>query len=493
MYATGTTAADPSAFVRFYAVHKGNRAVGITIRSVNQQIFDKYQPTALDLVQNVEFPGTVAAHAPAAASKTASSAQVSSTPQPPSVSPPGPAPQISPEEQKERGEKETIEHNRAAAAQKKAYDEASKKLQSMFTVLVPGQPPLTAGDVAAYVQSMEWALEVKFTESEVQQLQQSLVDEWTNGTPQARQNDLQFEMLYSTLPALSDEQKAQIRNSYSSALMQQSGAAGSSPVLQMLIRKYTEAHSGTSQPTSASAAAPAAVEAEKSAPSRPALASNPGGGASSNAKLAEGMLNGVYAGFHRRTYSVGFDPRFLVFYPSGIVIYLPPNGLAGFDLNTYLNDPKIDKALIGRYRDYGNYISVIWQDSPSHRDQLVHNENGGLSGYDSYSPAVPSNGLRFSGVYLWGSPHGIQFNPDGTFFDQRATDLLILPNPHFNNPRAMGGTYQIQDNTILLIYQDGSRTVTSFVAPAHQKNGQTFDWIALHGSFLYRQGYQPQP
>jgi hypothetical protein len=340
---------------------------------------------------------------------------------------------------------------------------------------------------------MEWALEVKFTESEIQQLQQSLIEEWMNGTPQVRQNDLQFEALYSTVPSLSDEQKTQIRRSYSSALMQQSASAGSSPVLQMIIRKYTEAHGGAAVTTTSSGGAPASAGPAKSSPTPTSPPSNARTGADGNAKIPEGMLNGVYAGFHRRTYSVGFDPRFLVFYPNGWVIYLPESGLAGFDLNAYLNDPRVDKALIGHYRDYGKYISIIWQDSPDHRDQLGHNENGGLGGFDSYSPSAPTNELRFSGVYLWGSPNGIQFNPDGTFFDQRAIDTLILPNPHFNNPRSMGGTYQTQENTILLTYQDGSRIRTSFVAPAHQKNGQTFDWIALHGSFLYRQGFQAQP
>ena len=359
----------------------------------------------------------------------------------------------------------------------------AEKMKHTFTT---GPEPLTELVVEHYINTMEWVYDMKLTPAEKDVVLKHLISDWNGGgsdmmKSQVIMNDVNFSLVSVYRAQSSAEEQEQLKEKMLNDVLQLRNQPNADPFGTQVLRMYEAHHvTGGSESTSGSPAGPA----------NGALAGSSG---AAGGKLPEGMLSGVYASLHKRAYSLGFDPRFLVFFANGTVIHLPQNGLAGFDLNAYVNDPRTDTALVGRYRDYGNYISVIWNDNPGHRDQLGHNESGGLGGYDSFSPAAPPNGLRFSGVYYWGQPNGIQFNPDGTFFDQRAIDTLILPNPHFNNPRAMGGTYVIQDYTILLSYQDGSKVVTSFVAPAHQRHGQSFDWIAMHGSILYGQGYQPQP
>lgn len=359
----------------------------------------------------------------------------------------------------------------------------AEKLKHSYT---SGPEPLNELVVEHYVNTMEWVYDMKLTPAEKDVVLKHLISDWNAGgsdvmKSQVIMNDVNFSLVSVYRAQSPAEEQDKLREKTLNDLLQLPNQANADPFGMQVLRMY-QAHHASGAP-----------ESSPAPPASPANAALAGSSGAVSAKLPEGMLSGVYASFHKRAYSLGFDPRFLVFFANGTVIYLPQNGLAGFDLNAYVNDPRTDKALVGRYRDYGSYISVIWNDNPGHRDQLGHNESGGLGGYDSFSPSAPPTGLRFSGVYYWGQPNGIQFNADGTFFDQRAMDTLILPNPHFNNPRAMGGTYVIQDYTILLNYQDGSKLVTSFVAPAHQRHGQSFDWIAMHGSILYGQGYQPQP
>jgi|GEM_PF-5123119 len=359
----------------------------------------------------------------------------------------------------------------------------AEKMKHTFTI---GPEPLTELVVEHYVNTMEWVYDMKLSQAEKDIVLKHLISDWNAGgsdmfTSQVIMSDVNFSLVSVYRAQSSAAEQQQVKQNMLNALLQLPNQPNPDAFGMQVFKMYKAHHSG------------GAAESASQPSAAPANGDSSGSPGASGAKLPEGMLSGVYASFHKRAYSLGFDPRFLVFFANGTVIYLPQNGLAGFDLNAYVNDPRTDKALVGRYRDYGNYISVIWNDNPGHRDQLGHNEAGGLGGYDSLSPSAPPNGLRLSGVYYWGQPNGIQFNPDGTFFDQRAVDTLILPNPHFNNPRAMGGTYVIQDYTILLNYQDGSKVVTSFVAPAHQRHGQSFDWIAMHGSILYGQGYQPQP
>lgn len=377
---------------------------------------------------------------------------------------------------------------RAASTSQSASAESgpktdAEKLKHTYT---SGPEPLTELVVEHYFNTMEWVYDMKLTSAEKDVVLKHLINDWNAGgsdmmKSQAIMNDVNFSLVSVYRAQSSAEEQEQLKEKMLNDVLQLRNQANADPFGMQVLRMYEAHHAGGGS------------ESTSGSPAGPANGALQGSSGAAGGKLPEGMLSGVYASFHKRAYSLGFDPRFLVFFANGTVTYLPQNGLAGFDLNAYINDPRTEKALVGRYRDYGNYISVIWNDNPGHRDQLGHNESGGLGGYDSFSPAASPNGLRFSGVYFWGQPNGIQFNPDGTFFDQRAMDTLILPNPHFNNPRAMGGTYVIQDYTILLNYQDGSKVVTSFVAPAHQRHGQSFDWIAMHGSILYGQGYQPQP
>ena len=359
----------------------------------------------------------------------------------------------------------------------------AEKIKHTYTT---GPEPLNELIVEHYINTMEWAYDMKLTTAEKEIVLKHLIGDWNAGgsnmlTSPVIMNDVNFSLISVYRTQSADVEQEKVRQNTLNALLQLPDQPNPDSFGMQILKMY-QAHHASVPPESASASS-----------TLPQTSASVARSDASRGKLPEGMLNGVYASFHKRSYSLGFDPRFLVFYPNGTVIYLPENGLAGFDLNAYVNDPRTDKALVGRYRGYGNYISVVWNDNPGHRDQFGHNESGGLGGYDSFSPSAPPNGLRLSGVYYWGQPNGIQFNADGTFFDQRAMDTLILPNPHFNNPRAMGGTYVIQDYTIVLNYRDGSRAVTSFIAPAHQRHGQAFDWIAMHGSILYGQGYQPQP
>lgn len=377
---------------------------------------------------------------------------------------------------------------RAASPSQNAPAESRTKTDAakMKHTFTTGPEPLNELVVEHYVNTMEWVYDMKLTSTEKDVVLKHLISDWNAGgsdmmKSQVIMNDVNFSLVSVYRAQASAEEQEQLRQKMLNDVLQLPKQANPDPFGMQVFKMYEAHHSSGA--------------AESSSPPSVASPSGDSSGSrgASGAKLPEGMLSGVYASFHKRAYSLGFDPRFLVFFANGTVIYLPQNGLAGFDLNAYVNDPGTDQALVGRYRDYGSYISVIWNDHPGHRDQLGHNETGGLGGYDSFSPAAPPNGLRFSGVYYWGQPNGIQFNPDGTFFDERAMDTLILPNPHFNNPRAMGGTYVVEDYTILLNYQDGSKVVTSFVAPAHERHGQSFDWIAMHGSILYGQGYRPQP
>src|SRR5262249_27007036 len=123
------------------------------------------------------------------------------------------------------------------------------------------------------------------------------------------------------------------------------------------------------------------------------------------AKLSEGMRNGVYVGFNRYHYSSRASYRFLVLFPDGwVMVGVPEQGLDGFSLQNYLNQPGRDLALTGHYRVYGNRLDLIWQDSPDHRESVDLEENGGdIHGLNLYTPACGRcRGTTFAGTYRWG-------------------------------------------------------------------------------------------
>lgn len=206
------------------------------------------------------------------------------------------------------------------------------------------------------------------------------------------------------------------------------------------------------------------------------------------AKLAEGMRNGVYVGFYRYRYSSRANYRFLVLFPDGwIMLGVPEQGLDGFNFQNYLNQPGRDRALTGHYRVYGTRLDIIWQDSPDHRESVNLDEGSGdIHGLNLYTPACGKCGEGgFAGTYRWGEAT-LQLLPNGSFIDRGGfiDQLLTLD---LNHPRSGTGTYTIGDYSVTLNYSDGRHITKSFL------RGKNAEWIAISEIVVHPPGYEPLP
>jgi hypothetical protein len=213
--------------------------------------------------------------------------------------------------------------------------------------------------------------------------------------------------------------------------------------------------------------------------------------------VSPGMLAGVYVA------TAGKDARpsntQYLFYPDGFVLNaVPQDGLLGFDLNHYRPQDNRDKFRVGRYKVEGNEIKILWIDQysdPANPDEIERNETSAhpavTVGPQIFIPMCQCTAKTLSGTYLWGPPQAgqyIQFLPDGTFFDNRATDQLLAIS--FDHPRIQRGRYQIVGQTIIFTFADGHRGTRSFLAPKVQQNNATFEWIDMGWHMLFEQSYE---
>lgn len=213
-------------------------------------------------------------------------------------------------------------------------------------------------------------------------------------------------------------------------------------------------------------------------------------------KLPPGAMEGVYVG-----YSVSGSGRVglrrLHFNADGWVVRdVPEEGMIGFDFTAYRNDRNTNRSWVGRYRVDGDQINIVWQDFTDDRELIRRNEGSAHPAPNVYVPMCRCTGKRFSGKYLWGlktSGQYMQFFPDGTFIDHGVTDQMLLPNPYFEHPRTLRGTYSIQSQTVVFAFADGRRGMRTFLAPKAQEAGQLFDFIELGWQTLYEEHYQDQP
>lgn len=209
-----------------------------------------------------------------------------------------------------------------------------------------------------------------------------------------------------------------------------------------------------------------------------------------------GMLAGVYVG----TADAGkpSNTQYL-FYPDGSVMNgVPQKGMLSFDLNHYRPQDNPDRNWWGHYRVKGDTIEIVWQNQfgdPANPAVIQRNESQAHPAFQVgptvFIPMCHCTGKRLSGIYRWGAPaqdQYIQFFPDGTFLDHRATDELLVIN--FEHPRTQRGSYQIVDQTIIFSFPDGHRGTNSFLAPKVQKDDPTFDWISFGWHMFFEEGYR---
>lgn len=213
--------------------------------------------------------------------------------------------------------------------------------------------------------------------------------------------------------------------------------------------------------------------------------------------VPSGMLAGVYVA------TAGPDARpsnkQYLFYPDGFVLNaVPQTGLLGFDLNHYRRQDNRDNYRVGRYKVEGDTVKILWIDEytdPANPDEIQRNETFAHPavrvGPPVFIPMCQCTGKALSGTYLWGPPMSgqyIQFLPDGTFIDNRATDQLLAIS--FDHPRIQRGRYQIVGQTIIFTFLDGHRGTSSFLAPKAQQNDPTFEWIDMGWNMVFEQSYQ---
>jgi hypothetical protein len=211
-----------------------------------------------------------------------------------------------------------------------------------------------------------------------------------------------------------------------------------------------------------------------------------------------GMLAGVYVA---TTNGIKPSNTQYLFYPDGFVMHgVPQQGMLGFDFNHYRSGDNPDRCWVGRYKVEGDEIKIVWLNqfgNPSNPDTVKRNETQAHPAYDPGSqifiPMCRCTGKRLSGMYRWGTPaqdQYIQFSPDGTFIDHRATDQLIVPSPFYEHPRIQRGTYEIRHQTIIFTFADGHRGMRTFLAPKAQENNPTFDWIDFGWQMFFEEGYR---
>lgn len=181
-----------------------------------------------------------------------------------------------------------------------------------------------------------------------------------------------------------------------------------------------------------------------------------------------------------------------------MVYGVPQEGMLDFDFNHYRPENNKAKDWVGRYKLDGDKIKIVWQNQwgdPANPVVVKRNETSAHPvvdlGWEVFIPMCRCTGKRLSGKYRYGPPAAnqfLQFFPDGTFFDQQATDQLVAPY-NFEHPRIQRGTYSIQSQTLILNYADGHRGMVTFLAPKAQENQPTFDWIELGWHMLFEENY----
>jgi len=226
-------------------------------------------------------------------------------------------------------------------------------------------------------------------------------------------------------------------------------------------------------------------------------------GDSPSSSLPAGALQGVYAALGINGSSARF--RRLNFNGDGWVVKdIPQEGMIGFDFTAYRNDRKTNRNWVGRYQVDGDKINIDWQDFrgpayPPNREVVKHDEVSAHpaweAGWDTFIPMCRCTGKRFSGKYNWGAAAAgqyLQFFPDGTFIDHSVTDQLIVPSRFYEHPRVQHGTYSIESQTLIFMFDDGRRGMRTFMAPKAQENDPKFDWIGLGWQTLYEEDYEMQ-
>lgn len=177
-------------------------------------------------------------------------------------------------------------------------------------------------------------------------------------------------------------------------------------------------------------------------------------------------LSGVYAGMHygygASASAVG-EIRMLVFYPSGLGMYLPDEGLDGYDLPSAIR-AGLDALQYGTYQYHNNHVDFRSHDGTANGFDI--DPNGDVPSLNTYVRMCHCNGVRLSGTYYWGSRNlAITFLPDGRFVDRGAMHEAFQYH-YYQNPRLVApgtGTYSIVDYTIHLDYADGRHLRKSFV------------------------------
>jgi hypothetical protein len=227
---------------------------------------------------------------------------------------------------------------------------------------------------------------------------------------------------------------------------------------------------------------------------------SPGGPTATADNTPQDVPSGRLAGVYIATtdYNRPANKQFL-FYTDGFVMNgVPQKGMLTFDINHYRPQDNPDHWWVGKYKVEGDTIKIVWQNQfgdPANPAIYGLNEKTAHPAYDAtvntFIPMCHCTGKRLSGMYRWGAPgqdQYIQFFPDGTFLDHRATDELLVIS--FEHPRIQRGAYQIVDQTIIFNFPDGHRGTLSFLAPRLEQNNPAFDWISFGWHMFFEEGYR---
>lgn len=189
--------------------------------------------------------------------------------------------------------------------------------------------------------------------------------------------------------------------------------------------------------------------------------------------MAATGFSGIYMGIGRTGFGVraSVGAKFLTFFSNGLLYFTrPPQGLYGFD-------PKAESRLAPNYwavfqvRDSSMLLTL--PRTPNDPPTILPIKDGSVRYMQTdYSRVDPCDGLRLAGTYRrdgWRTlsepgRKGITLTADGKFQDEaviRAAGFDFVGDKTVDRTPG-SGTYNIQQNSLILSYSDGRKKVIFF-------------------------------
>jgi len=208
-----------------------------------------------------------------------------------------------------------------------------------------------------------------------------------------------------------------------------------------------------------------------------------------------GGISGVWMSFYSSNVS---SPRWVTFYDDGLVFTdIPATGLASFDRRASQANAN-QRAYWGTYSLSGG-SGLIQKPGVNNPTRITIKESGQITlDSDTYYRSVSVDGLQLEGSWTsYSNPNDprldrqpvgqrpiIRFSRDGRFSDE-GVFATFLRTSYRSNPavdRAGAGTYQIQNYSLILRYDDGRVKLVAFTGLLGGDPAVTNDIIYLHRS-----------